>query len=742
MLSPEENDLLTRVGPGTPMGELMRQYWIPALMSSELPAPEGPPLRLRLLGENLIAFRTISGKVGLLAHACPHRGASLFFGRNEAEGLRCVYHGWKFDVAGRCVDMPTEPADSTYAQKVRARAYPCTERNGIIWTYMGPREVPPPLPDLEPNLLPSEQTRVWTALRECNWLQALDGDLDAAHLGLLHLGSVSPEQVTPGSFDYYTVTDRAPGHKVIDTEYGTMSGTYRLAAADTYYWRIYQFLFPFYALIPPGALGQQALVRAWVPIDDTHTMFWNMSVPPTRLPVEEGRVRINAQPLPGTTGLVEFLPNTTDWLGRWRLKGDASNDYFVDREVQRTVSFTGIGGVHLQDKAVTESMGPIVDRAHEHLGTTDEMIIRTRRRLMRAALDVQAGIAPPAVDNPELYRQRSAGVILPGSADWVEATEKVRQAFASHPEAVPPASRERKRPATLEEFAAADEHMRMVVHTAGRRAFQTRPTDIFIATFPKCGTTWMQQIVHGLRTGGSMDFDDISLVVPFFEMAPLLGSDPDMPQVAEPRAFKTHLRRDVAPKGGRYICVLRDPGDALVSWYHYVNGVLVERDAIAIDDFARGVFLSAPGGPWGRYWDHLRSWWPLHEREEALFVCFEQMKQDLADVVARVARFMGLDADGAFLELVARQASFEYMHQHGRQFDGKPTLRALDTLHERPSGETWVKLRSGRVGDHRHALSAETQEALSATWQREIEATLGFASYDELRAHLASRARR
>jgi len=281
----------------------------------------------------------------------------------------------------------------------------------------------------------------------------------------------------------------------------------------------------------------------------------------------------------------------------------------------------------------------------------------------------------------------------------------------------------------------------MLVHTAGRRAFQTRPTDIFIATFPKCGTTWMQQIVHGLRTGGSMDFDDISLVVPFFEMAPLLGSDPDMPQVAEPRAFKTHLRRDVVPKGARYICVLRDPGDALVSWYHYVNGVLVERDAIAIDDFARGVFLSAPGGPWGRYWDHLRSWWPLHEREEALFVCFEHMKQDLADVVARVARFMRVDADGVFLELAARQASFECMHQHGWQFDGKPVLRALDTLHGLSSGETWVKIRSGRIGDHRHALSAETQEALRATWQREIEATLGFASYDDLRTHLASRAR-
>jgi Sulfotransferase domain len=296
------------------------------------------------------------------------------------------------------------------------------------------------------------------------------------------------------------------------------------------------------------------------------------------------------------------------------------------------------------------------------------------------------------------------------------------------------------RPATLDEFVAADAHMRTRLLTAAQRAFQTRSTDLFIATFPKCGTTWMQQIVHGLRTRGSMDFDDISLVVPFFEMASVLGIDLDLPQVAEPRAFKTHLPWDMVPKGARYIYVLRDPGDALVSLYHYLNGVLMARDAIAIDDFARGVFLPAPGGPWGRYWDHLRSWWPLHERAEALFVCFEDMQHDLASAVARVARFMNLGADGAVRELVARQASFAYMQQHTSKFNDKTLLRALESPREPSSQETWVMMRSGRIGDHKHALSAETQDALGATWQREIEATLGFPSYDELRAHLASRA--
>jgi phthalate 4,5-dioxygenase oxygenase subunit len=326
MLSAEENELLTCVGPGTLVGDLICQYWIPALMSSELSAPDGPPLRVRLLGENLIAFRTTSGKVGLMAHACPHRGASLFFGRKEAEGIRCVYHGWKFDVAGQCLEMPSEPPDSNFTSKVRARAYPCWERNGIIFAYMGQRQDPPPLPDLEPNLLSDGQTGIWAALRECNWVQAMEGDIDTAHLGLLHLSGVSPDDVRPETFDYYTEKDRAPKYKVVDTEWGTMYGAYRPAAEETYYWRIAQFVFPFYTLIPTGVLGVQVLVRAWVPLDDHHTMFWSLSAPSTRLQAGIRRSSTNGQPFAGTVGRPQFLPNTTDWLGRWRLAANASND--------------------------------------------------------------------------------------------------------------------------------------------------------------------------------------------------------------------------------------------------------------------------------------------------------------------------------------------------------------------------------------------------------------------------------
>src|SRR5437867_10905022 len=277
MLSLQDNEELCRVGPGTLMGNFMRQYWIPAVRSDELPSPDCPPVGARLLGENLIAFRTTSGAVGVVQNACPHRGASLFFGRNEEEGLRCVYHGWKFDCEGQCVDMPSEPAESNFKTKIKATAYPCIERNGIIWTYMGSRETLPPLPDIEPNMLPEGEYTIQKTLRECNWVQGLEGDIDTAHLGFLHMGAVDPGGQEPQSFNYYTVADRAPRYSVIETEFGTSYGTYRPAEADTYYWRIAHFLFPCYTMIPTGTLGLQVLVRAWVPLDDTHMMHWNIS---------------------------------------------------------------------------------------------------------------------------------------------------------------------------------------------------------------------------------------------------------------------------------------------------------------------------------------------------------------------------------------------------------------------------------------------------------------------------------
>jgi nitrite reductase/ring-hydroxylating ferredoxin subunit len=444
MLSAADNDVLCRVGPGTPAGTLMRQYWIPALKSDELPSPDCPPTRLRLLGENLIAFRDSSGRAGIIQNACPHRGASMFFGRNEEDGLRCVYHGWKFDVTGACVDMPSEPAESNFKNKVRTVAYPCVERNGAVWTYMGDRKAGnlPALPDIEPNML--ESCEVQKVFRDCNWFQGLEGDIDTSHLAYLHLGSVKPEDAIPGTFDYYTVADRAPRYDVHETGFGTSYGTYRPAEADTYYWRVAHYLFPFYTMIPTGVLGVQVLVRAWVPVDDDHMMFWSFADPSTRAFGQGARpgtaaangndARVTPTGRAGANGRMHYLPDTSDFMGKFRLTQNRANDYGLDRELQMSgENYTGIPGIHQQDQAITESMGTIYERTREHLGTSDAMVIRTRRRVINAAKAlVNQGVVPPGVDDATIYHQRSGGVILPRSTDWLEATVNLRKAFVTH----------------------------------------------------------------------------------------------------------------------------------------------------------------------------------------------------------------------------------------------------------------------------------------------------------------------
>src|ERR671938_483703 len=278
-LKHEENELITRVCPGTPMGNLMREYWVPAMLSSEVPTPDSDPLRGLLLGEQLIGFRDTNGKVGLIQNNCPHRGASLFFGRNEEAGLRCVYHGWKFDTSGNCIDMPNEPAESDFKSKVKAIAYPTRERGGIVWVYMGPRSQGnlPPLPDLEGNMLPDDQTGIGIFQRECNWMQALEGDIDTAHVGFLHQGAISADSVPDGSWAKYALSNRAPRFKVLDIEGGVTYGTYRPADPGNTYWRVAHFLFPFYTMVAAGVLGLKVAVRAWVPLDDDHCFGLSMS---------------------------------------------------------------------------------------------------------------------------------------------------------------------------------------------------------------------------------------------------------------------------------------------------------------------------------------------------------------------------------------------------------------------------------------------------------------------------------
>jgi phenylpropionate dioxygenase-like ring-hydroxylating dioxygenase large terminal subunit len=441
MLSKDDNEILCRVGPGTPMGNLMREYWIPAVRSDELPAPDCPPVRIRLLAENLIAFRTTSGKAGLVQNACPHRGASLFFGRNEEEGLRCVYHGWKFDVAGNCVDMPSEPSESNFKSKVKGIAYPCIERGGVIWAYLGPREVPPPLPQLEANMLAEGEYGVQTLFQECNFMQGWEGEMDTVHQAFLHYGSERPQDIQPGTAGYYIARHRDATFSVLETDWGTSYGAYRPAEDDSYYWRVAHQLFPFYAMIPTGTLGLEVRWRAYVPVDDDHTICWTQTGRVAR-PAREGLRGADA-PVPAATnreGGLQFHPNTTDWYGRWRITQDPRNDFGIDREAQSSgKSFTGIAnGARPQDMAVTWSMGPIYDRSHEHLGTTDQLIIRTRRLLIKAAKEFRDhGILPPTVDNAELYAQRSGGVVLPRSVDWWEASKELRKGFVKHENLAP-----------------------------------------------------------------------------------------------------------------------------------------------------------------------------------------------------------------------------------------------------------------------------------------------------------------
>ncbi len=427
MLSHEDNELLTRVGPGTPMGNLMRQYWLPAMLSSELPEPDGTPVRVMLLGERLIGFRDSKGQVGLLGNHCPHRGASLWFGRNEERGLRCVYHGWKFDIQGNCVDMPNEPPESNFKHKVKATAYPCRERGGIVWAYLGPRKQPPPLPDLEPNMLPDGEWAVQAIQRDCNWLQGLEGEIDTSHLAFLHYGKLAPDDAPEGTFLHYLVKDRAPRYSVVDTDFGTMYGAYRPGPEGQDYWRLANFLFPCHTMIPTGVLGLQILARSWVPMDDEHMMFFLMASRQAFAGLTGGGNRVGLQDL--------LEPNGTGWYGRFRMRPNAGNDYLIDRGKQRTEDWTGIPGIHTQDQAITESMGPIYDRSREHLGSSDAMVIRVRRRLLQAVRELaEKGTTPPGVDNPEVYRVRSGGTFLPRGADWIEATKELRKAFVSHPE--------------------------------------------------------------------------------------------------------------------------------------------------------------------------------------------------------------------------------------------------------------------------------------------------------------------
>jgi nitrite reductase/ring-hydroxylating ferredoxin subunit len=429
MLTKEENELLTRVGPDSPMGDLLRRYWQPVLLSSELPEPDCAPLRVRLLGEDLVAFRDTSGRPGLLGVHCPHRGAPLYFGRNEQNGLRCVYHGWKFDTSGACVDMPNEPPASSFRHKVRHTAYPCEERGGFIWAYLGPKAPPPPLPAFEWIDLPPEQRFQAKGMQYCNWGQALEGEIDQSHVSFVHrqksggTGGAGNARV-----DRIRTADTHPHFSALDTECGVLIGAARDAGDGSQYWRLTQFLLPFWAMTGPYGENPTRHTRGWVPMDDENVMLFSVTFHPLQPLSEQEVARMRAGSGAGYVGEGNFLPPTGEPGGAWRPKARRENDYVLDRQLQKTESFSGIPEFWAQDAAVQEGMGPIYDRTKEHLGTSDLGIITVRRRLLREARALlDGGADPPGAANPELYRVRGAAALLPAGADWLEATEDLRR---------------------------------------------------------------------------------------------------------------------------------------------------------------------------------------------------------------------------------------------------------------------------------------------------------------------------
>ncbi|MBU2289400.1 MAG: Rieske 2Fe-2S domain-containing protein [Gammaproteobacteria bacterium] len=412
MTSHEDNETLVRVGPGTPMGQLMRQYWLPFLTSADV-EPDGQPHRVRLLGEDLVAFRDSAGNVGLVDHACPHRGAPMVFARVEDGGIRCIYHGWKFDVTGRCQDMPAEPANSPMRSRVGIQAYPVRERNGVLWTYMGPAGDPPPLPELEWNLVPESHCVVTLRVQECNWLQALEGEVDSAHAAILH-GRRNGSTIT----QWRQGQDLTPSFEIQPHEAGISIAARRKDGEERNYVRVNQFLMPFWTLVPPQTQYPELSGHAWVPIDDHHTLALMFSYTPDQPFYEKSRKLFKEGYKGRETGHhseVAYAPRpVTEPFPKYWSRFTRANGYEYDYA-------TGMPGLWLEDAACQSGVMPIYDRSREHLGTTDSGIARVRRMLLDNAKKLAQGTAAPAVGAaPSSFMVRAISITIPAGADWAE----------------------------------------------------------------------------------------------------------------------------------------------------------------------------------------------------------------------------------------------------------------------------------------------------------------------------------
>lgn len=400
------NDMLTQVGPGTPMGDLFRSYWLPVALVSDVPTPDCAPVRVKILGERLIVFRDTAGKLGLVDEFCPHRGASLFYGRNERCGLRCGYHGWKFDTDGNCLEVPAERDNTAFRDRIKIKSYPVVELGRAIWAYMGPPEYKPPLPGWDVCKLPIDQTYISRSMQECNWLQALEGNIDPEHVLYLHRGDLFAEPHFDGIGDHHPVYD------VRETSFGIVNGVRRDAANDQYYWRVNPWVLPCYIGVAVR-YGGPVHGRFWIPMDDENTMVWSTDHHPTRAFTESEVAGFNR------SIHVKNIPGTD------RPVANKDNEYLLDRDNQRAgYTATGIQTIQLQDRSLQESMGRIVDRTQEHLCSSDNAIILARKKLLKAIAHVQVGILPAGVD-PSHHMTFQMQLLLARDVDYWAETQRL-----------------------------------------------------------------------------------------------------------------------------------------------------------------------------------------------------------------------------------------------------------------------------------------------------------------------------
>jgi phenylpropionate dioxygenase-like ring-hydroxylating dioxygenase large terminal subunit len=404
------------------MGALMREHWLPCYAASDLVADDRPA-QIRLLGEDLLLWRDSEGRVGLVDPICPHRGAPLLYGRIEQSGLRCVYHGWKFDVDGRCLEMPTEPPESRFLSKIRLDHHPCVERGGIVWAYLGAAQHPPPLPDLEWNLVPGPQCHVSIRVQDCNWLQALEGEVDSAHAPLLHgrvdgQGSVS---------DMLASTDLQPSFDTLRQSFGVSVASSRRATEDHLYWRVNQFLLPFYTLVPPQGRYPELSGHAWLPIDDHHTLCVMFSYhPDTALPART--VELYEQGYKGReTGHASVHardPGARGPYARYRTRFGRDNEFEFDYDSQVSTYFSGLPGLWVQDAACQSGAGPVLDRTREHLSASDAGIALVRRSLLDAvAAHQNDGTLPAPATDAGASMVRAVSLLLKADESWHEAAQ-------------------------------------------------------------------------------------------------------------------------------------------------------------------------------------------------------------------------------------------------------------------------------------------------------------------------------